>query len=68
MAWIMLIEAFKGKSCSSFFAAVGAFAACSGMQERSIMGQWTLEGSAHYLTPPVTIRGDGGGEGAGKEG
>lgn len=49
MAWIMLTEAFKGKSCSSFFAAVGAFAACSGMQERSIMGQWTLEGSASTL-------------------
>lgn len=56
MAWITLIEAFKGKSCSSFFAAVGAFTACSGMQERSIKGQWTLEGSAHYLTPPVTIQ------------
>lgn len=64
----MLTEAFKGKSCSSFFAAVGAFAACSRMQERSIMGQWALGGSAQYFTPHVTIQGDGDGEGAGRQG
>lgn len=51
----MLTEAFKGKSCSSFPAAVGAFAVCSGTQETSAPGQRALEGPAQFLTLRVAI-------------
>lgn len=70
MARIMLTEAFKGKSCSSFSAAVGAFAICSGMQERSTPGRWALEGPSQrlpYLLHGHPLKGDGGEEGAGRQ-
>lgn len=51
----MLAEAFKGKSCSNFSAAVGAFAVCSPMQERSTTGQWAPEEPAQCLIPPMAI-------------